>query len=72
MTTTLIKALIAAALSSLMVIACDRPQGVKMAGDQSAEATEYGNTRCVLVDEQVFCVSSRMREPIHVGSFAVL
>ena len=72
MTTTLNKVLIAAALSSLMVIACDRPQGVKMAGEQSAEVTEHGNTRCVLVDEQVFCVSSRMREPVHVDSFAVL
>ena len=70
--TTLNKVLIAATLSSLMVIACDRPQAVKMDGEQSAEATEHGNTRCVLVDEQVFCVSSRMREPVHGDSLVVL
>ena len=72
MTTTLNKLLIAVALSGLMVVACDRPQGTKMVGEQSAVVTEHGNTRCVLVDEQVFCVSSRMREPIQVASFAVL
>ena len=72
MTTTLNKLLIAVALSSLMVIACDKPQDTKMVGEQSAGFAEHGNTRCVLVDEQVFCVSSRMREPIQVASFAVL
>ena len=70
MTTTLNKVLIAAALSSLAVIACDRPQGTKMAKEQPAEFAESGNARCALVDEQVFCASSRMREPIRQASFA--
>ena len=72
MITTLNKALIAAVLSGLTVMACDRPQGTKMVGEQSVESAEHGNTRCVLIDGQVVCVSSRMREPIHASSFAVL
>jgi hypothetical protein len=72
MTTTLNKVLVAAAFTSLMVIACDRPQGVKTEGEQSAEIAEHGNTRCALVDGQVFCASSRMREPIQTYSFAAL
>ena len=70
MTTTLNKVLIAAALSSLAVIACDRPQGTRMAEEQPSEFAETGNTRCALVDQQVFCASSRMREPIRQASFA--
>ena len=70
MTTTLNKVLIAVALSSLAVIACDRPQGARVVKEQPAEFAESGNARCALVDEQVFCASSRMREPIRQASFA--
>ena len=70
MTTTLNKVLIAAALSSLAVTACDKPQGTRMAEAQPAEFAESGNTGCALVEEQVFCASSRMREPIRQASFS--
>jgi len=70
MTTTLNRVLIAVALSSLAVIACDRRQGTRMAEEQPGESAESGNTRCALVDGQVFCASSRMREPIRQASFA--
>jgi hypothetical protein len=70
MTTTLNKLLIAAALSCFAVTACDRPQGTRMAEEQPGEFAESGNTRCALVNEQVFCASSRMREPIRQASFA--
>ena len=70
MKTILNKVLIAVALSSLAVIACDRPKGTKMTEEQPAEFAESANTRCALVEEQVFCTSSRMREPIRQASFA--
>ena len=70
MTTTLNKVLIAAALSSLATIACDRTHGTKMADEQPTELAESGNTRCALVDEQVFCASSRLREPIRQAAFS--
>jgi hypothetical protein len=72
MTRTLNKVLIAAALFSLMVIACDKPQRTRIVGEQAIESAEHGNTRCVLVDGQVFCASSRMREPIQSPSIATL
>jgi len=53
MTTTLNRVLIAVALSSLAVIACDRRQGTRMAEEQPGESAESGNTRCALVDGQV-------------------
>lgn len=48
MTTTLNKVLIATALSSLAVIACNRPQGTRVAEEQPAEFAESGNARCAL------------------------
>ena len=72
MTTTLNNVLISAALSSLMVTACDRPQGTDMIGQRSLESAEHSNTRCLLIDGQEVCASSRMREPIHAPPSAVL
>jgi hypothetical protein len=72
MITSLSKLLIAAALSSLAVIACDRPRVVTIASEQSAGFAEHGNTRCVLVDDQVFCSSARMRAPIELASFVAI
>ena len=48
MTTTLNEVLIAAALSRLAVIACDRLQGTGVAEEQAAEFAESGNARCAL------------------------
>ncbi len=72
MSTALNKVLIAVVFSGLTVIACDRPQNRKMAEEQSAEFAGHNNTRCALVDEQVFCAASRMREPIQQASFSAL
>jgi hypothetical protein len=41
-----------------------------MAKEQPAEFAESDNARCAMVDGQVFCASSRMREPIRQASFA--
>jgi len=72
MNRTLNNVLVAAVLSSLMVVACDSPQGTRMLGERPLESAEHGNTRCMLIDGQVFCASSRMREPIHSPSIATL
>jgi len=73
MNTTVTKMLIAAALLSLVVIACDMPKSAKMNGGHSVEFVESkSNMRCVLIDGQEFCSSSRMREPIEKSPIAVL
>lgn len=72
MATILNKELIAVALCGFTVIGCDRPQDPEISHEQSEEFAVTDNTRCVLVDEQVFCASSRMREPIQQASFSAL
>ena len=72
MTTTLNRELIAVALCGFAVIGCDRPQNTEIGGGQSEEFAATGTTRCALVDEQVVCASSRMREPIQQASFSAL
>ena len=72
MTTTLHKELIAVALCGFTVIGCDRPRDAEIVGGQSEEFAAAGTTRCAVVDEQVVCASSRMREPIQQASFSAL
>jgi len=73
MITIVTKMLIAAALLSLVIIACDMLKEAKMNGEHSVEFVESkSNMRCVLVDGQEFCASSRMREPIETSRIAVL
>jgi hypothetical protein len=72
MTTTLYEALITAALCSFVVIGCDRLEHTKPGGEQSEAFADNGNARCALVDDQLFCASSRMREPIRQASFSAL
>ena len=72
MPTTVNKELIAVALCGFTMIGCDRPQNTEIGGGQSEEFAAADTTRCAVVDEQVVCASSRMREPIQQASFSAL
>ena len=70
MTTTLNKLLIAAALSSLAVTACDKARVTAENGGHTVELTQHGNVRCVLVDDKVFCALAKMRASTRLASAA--
>ena len=70
MTTTLNKLLIAAALSCIAVTACDSARVTAENGGHTVEITQHGNTRCVLVDNKVFCALARMHAPTRLASSA--
>ena len=70
MTTTLNKLLIAALLSCLSVTACDKARVTTENGGHTVELTQHGNTRCVLVDNKVFCALAKMRPPTRLASVA--
>jgi hypothetical protein len=70
--TTLIAALIAFALTGSVVIGCSRLDSALAPAGESMELGDLGNARCVPVDDEILCASSRLREPIRQASFSTL
>ena len=62
--------LIAATLSSAVVFGEETPRTATETGKHRVEFTLHGNTRCVLVDDKVFCAPGTMRAPIKLASTA--
>jgi hypothetical protein len=72
-------ALIAFAITSFVVIGCSRLDSAATPAEESTELGEQlgelgdlGNARCVAGDDEMFCASSRLREPIRQASFSTL
>ena len=72
MTTPLNKLLIAAALSCFAVTACDKARIATENGGHTVEITQRGETRCVLVDDKVFCAVAKTRAPPRLASAAAI
>ena len=62
--------LIAATLSSAVVLAEDTLRTATENGQRRVEFTLHGKTRCVLVDDKIFCAPTTTRAPIKLASTA--
>jgi len=62
--------LIAAAVSSAVVLAEDAPRTTVDNSKHQVAFTMHGKTSCVLVDDKVFCAPAVARTPIRLASHA--
>jgi len=62
--------LIAATLSSAVVLAEETVRTATENGQRRVEFTLHGKTRCVLVDDKIFCAPVITRAPIKLASTA--
>ncbi len=60
--------LIAATLSSAVVVAEETVRTATENGQRRVEFTLHGKTRCVLVDDKIFCAPGNARTPIKLAT----